>query len=180
MNSPAPIRSLCALGKPILLVMACLTFMSVSAIAQNNGQEPLQEDEKTVEKQLAEMLSLAPDDGFVYRREDRADPFAPFISEKMINAERNKAKEELTGLQRVEPGQLTLVAVIFNGKTAMAMAQDPGGMGYYIRQGMKIGLSGVVDAITTNTVIIKQKYQTISGKSRYRTIEMVLKKEGEK
>ncbi|MDH3392552.1 MAG: hypothetical protein OEL66_00990, partial [Desulfobulbaceae bacterium] len=147
--------------------------------AQNNSDEPTP-NQVSLEKHLAEILSFAKDDGFEYRREGRADPFVPFITEKMLQAETSKSKEELTGLQRLEPGQLSLVAIVFAGDTGVAMAQDSIGMGYVLRKGMRIGLSSVVDAIIPNAVIIKQEYTTISGKSRYRNIEMVLKKEGEK
>ena len=154
-------------------------FWATGALAQNNGATP-PTNQESLEKHLAEILSYGKDDGFVYRREGRADPFVPFITEKMLQAETSKSKEELSGLQRLEPGQLTLVAIVFAGDTGVAMAQDSVGMGYVLRKGMRIGLAGVVDSIVANAVIIKQKYKTISGKSRYRTVEMVLKKEGEK
>lgn len=162
----------------LLLTVAGAFFTSVG-FAQNTAAESTP-DQATIEKHLAEILSFAKDDGFVYRREGRADPFVPFITEKMLQAESSKSKEELSGLQRLEPGQLSLVAVVFAGDTGIAMAQDSVGMGYVLRKGMRIGLSGVVEAIVPNAVIIKQKYKTISGKNRYRNIEMVLKKEGEK
>jgi len=161
-----------------LLVAGVVVFSTVAG-AQNNSTKP-PADQASLEKHLAEILSFAKDDGFVYRREGRADPFVPFITEKMLQAEASKSKKKLSGLQRLEPGQLSLVAVVFAGDTGIAMAQDSVGMGYVIRKGMRIGLSGVVDAIVPNAVIIKQKYKTISGRSRYRTVEMVLKKEGEK
>ncbi len=104
----------------------------------------------------------------------------PFVSEEMVRAQAAKEHDQLTGLQRFEPNQLTLVAIVFSGRTGVAMVQDPTSRGYVLRKGMKIGITGVVDAIAPNAVIVKQAYQTISGETRYKTTEMILKKEGEK
>ncbi|MDH5298666.1 MAG: pilus assembly protein PilP [Desulfobulbaceae bacterium] len=131
-------------------------------------------------KQLRELLDLDKDEEFVYRAEGRPDPFKPFVTEKTLQAEMSKAQGELAGLERYEPGQLSLVAIIMGGKKSVAMVQDSMGMGYVLRKGMKIGYSGVVEAIKPNAVIIKQQYQTVSGETNYKTVEMVLKKEGEK
>ncbi len=178
-DTPSPSKRVRLLITMVAPLTAGVILLSIIAVAQ--APPPQQQTAmNTAEKHLAEILSFARDDGFVYRREGRADPFVPFITAEMLKAERNKSDEELSGLQRLEPGQLSLVAIVFSGNTAVAMAQDSGGMGYLIRQGMQIGQTGVVDAIVANSVIIKQKYQTISGKSRYRKVEMVLKKEGEK
>ncbi len=157
---------------------AALYLFAAPALAQDSapGQTI---DQKIIEKHLAEILSFARDDGFEYRREGRPDPFAPFISEKKLQADKSKEQEGLSGLQRLEPGQLTLVAVVFAGKSGYAMVQDSIGFGYVLRKGMRVGMSGIVDAIQPNAVIIKQKYKSISGQSQYRTVEMVLKKEGE-
>ncbi|MDH4320899.1 MAG: hypothetical protein OEV73_05305 [Desulfobulbaceae bacterium] len=161
----------------VLFATALLLF-SVPAIAQENSPEQTI-DQKVIEKHLTEILSFARDDGFEYRREGRPDPFAPFISEKKLQAEKSKEQEGLSGLQRLEPGQLTVVAIVFAGKSGYAMVQDSIGFGYVLRKGMRVGMAGTVDAIVPNAVIIKQKYKTISGQTQYRTVEMVLKKEGE-
>jgi len=160
----------------------CALLLCTPALAQSSPA-PSQASAQGAEEAAPfpeETLLPAAEDGFVYKREGRPDPFMPFISEKMIQAEIARAHESLSGLQRFEPGQLSLVAIIFAGDTGVAMAQDPSGIGYIIRKGMKIGLSGEVADIVANAVIVKQKYQTISGKTRYKTLEMVLKKEGEK
>jgi len=163
---------------PMALMTAAFVFFSTIAFTQDIPPEQTV-DRKIIEKHLAEILSFARDDGFEYSREGRPDPFAPFISEKKLQAEKNKEHEGLSGLQRLEVGQLSLVAVILTGKTGVAMVQDSMGTGYVLRKGMRVGRDGFVDTIVPNAVIIKQKYKTISGQSRYRTVEMVLKKEGE-
>ncbi|MCD6389447.1 MAG: hypothetical protein J7L69_08545 [Desulfobulbaceae bacterium] len=116
---------------------------------------------------------------FVYKREGRLDPFMPFISEQVVQTEMGFEEEELTGMRQYEAGQLTLVALIFAEEGPLAMVQDSVGMGYVLRKGTKIGRSGIVDRITANMVIIKQSFQTTSGKTRHHTVQMVLKKDGE-
>ena len=172
---PKQLRSYLTLA----LLIIGISIFSTNAIAQESAPEQTA-DQLQIEQQLAEILSLVKDDGFVYRREGRPDPFVPFLTEQILKAEKYKANKDLTELQLLEPGQLSLVAIIFSGNKGIAMAEDSKGKGYILNKGTKIGNSGVVEVIVPNSVIIKQKYKTISGKIRSRTIEMVLKKEGEK
>lgn len=85
----------------------------------------------------------------------------------------------LTGMQLYEPGQLTLVAILFSGQEAIAMVEDSTGMGHTIKVKDKIGRRGEVKAIVPNTVVIEEATQTTSGSTRLTTTEMVLRKEGD-
>jgi hypothetical protein len=114
----------------------------------------------------------------LYQREGRPDPFSPFISEKLMHVE--VPQEELTGMRKFEPGQLTLVSVVFTEKGSLAMVEDSVGRGYILREGTKVGRSGVVAQIIPNEVIIKQQMLTATGDQRVQTVEMVLRKEGER
>jgi len=165
----------------LALLFMGIAIYSTNAISQDNAPDSEQSAEEVqTAKQLADILSFMKDDGFVYRREGRPDPFVPFITEQMLKAEKNKENKDLTELQLLEPGQLSLVAIIFSNHNGTAMVQDSQGKGYILNIGTKIGRTGIIEDIVPNTVIIKQTYKTISGKTRYRNIEMVLKKEGEK
>jgi hypothetical protein len=117
-------------------------------------------------------------DPVVYLREGRSDPFLPFLPEKLVHVE--VPQEELTGMRRFEPGQLSLVTVVLTETDRMAMVQDSVGRGYILREGSKIGRTGVVEQIIANKVRIKQQMLTTSGEIRLQTVEMVLRKEGEK
>lgn len=114
---------------------------------------------------------------FVYNRE-RPDPFFPFLTQEIMKAEA-KAKAELTGTQRFEPAQLTLVAIISGKRGLLAMVQDSTGVGYVLRKGTKIGETGEVVQITQNKVIIEQ-VKNVTGDRSSRKFEMLLSKEGEK
>lgn len=123
-------------------------------------------------------------DLFVYQRENRPDPFLPFIKEKVLQQDKQAVEEvpqeKLLGMQRFEPGQLSLVAIILKQPSPIAMVQDSSGMGYIIEEGMKIGRTGVIEQITANTVIIKQTTTTWNQEKLFKRVEMVLRKEGEK
>ena len=115
---------------------------------------------------------------FVYSRE-RPDPFFPFLTQEIMKAEA-KAKAELTGTQKFEPAQLTLVAIVSGKRGLLAMVQDSSGVGYVLRKGTKIGEKGEVIQIAQDKVIIEQAFKSVTGERTSRKIEMTLSKEGEK
>jgi len=133
--------------------------------------------EKPSKKSLEEILQIP----FTYRRENRSDPFTPFITE--VTGPKQFAPGEdapLAGMQLFEPGQLALVTILFSGQQAIAMVEDSTGMGHTIRVKDKIGRRGEVKAIVPNAVIIEEWSLTPSGTKRFTTNEMVLRKEGDK
>ena len=188
MISISSIFPCCSIKRMLALVCSCCVmvfwgYSSVCAkpvpVSKSNSSSAKEAGclpESVVE--LEKMLSGS-SNTFVYKREGRLDPFMPFISEQIVQTEMVFEEEELTGMRQYEPGQLTLVALIFAEEGPLAMVQDSVGMGYVLRKGTKIGRSGIVDRITANMVIIKQSFQSTSGKTRHHTVQMVLKKDGE-
>lgn len=159
------------------LVLVCISILFANTLfAQIETTKPASDPQETVlEKEAPEI------EEFVYKWEGRPDPFMPFISEKTVKAETEAAEKELTGLQRYEAGQLTLVAIVFSNDIPSAMVQDSIGKGYMIKEGTKIGKSGVVESIRANEVLIKEEsISPFNNKKIYKTIQMVLRKEGEK
>lgn len=164
--------------------MICLLFsqqaMAVDASKQEGQAQSAAEKKKpSKEEVLAELLK----NYFTYERENRSDPFVSFVKKepkKVAGKDKIDTEEEvLTGMQLFEPGQLTLVSIIFAGDRALAMVQDSGGKGYVIEKGTLLGRTGVVESVQPNVVMIKQWSLSISGQKKYKTIEMVLRKEGE-
>jgi type IV pilus assembly protein PilP len=135
-----------------------------------------------VVKALEELLASMKMEDFVYQIEERPDPFMPFISEKVIQPVESDFEdtEKLTGMRQFEPGQLNLVAIMFTESNPMAMVEDSSHKGYIIRRGTKIGRSGIVSDILPNQVIIKQLSYSMTKERKYKTVEMILRKEGEK
>ena len=128
---------------------------------------------------------------FIYTRENRSDPFVPFISVKTVKIHAEEQEEVLSGMQLFEPGQLTVVAIIFFDNQPLAMLQDSMGVGHIVREKTrnkqtgayeptKIGRRGKIKKILPNVVVIEEWYHTTAGQKRYKNIEMVLIKEGGK
>jgi type IV pilus assembly protein PilP len=138
-----------------------------------------EENEKVAEalKELIASMNLKP---FTYQVEGRTDPFLPFISQKVMQEVAETKPEKLTGMRQFEPGQLTLVSIIFTESSPMAMVEDSSHKGYIVRKGTKIGRSGIISKISPNKVIIKQLSYSMTREKKYKTVEMTLRKEGEK
>jgi len=58
--------------------------------------------------------------------------------------------------------------------------EDSSHKGYIVRKGTKIGRSGIISDIEPNRVIIKQLSYSMAREKKYNTVEMTLRKEGEK
>ncbi len=172
----APLR----LGGVLVLVL-CLVWPTSQAEARrrNKGKKGAKEAaarpvDMAKQKKLVALLNQ----DFTYERENRADPFTPFITDKTVESP-EESTEKLTGMQLFEPGQLQLVAILFSGTKAVAMVQDSSGKGYIIDEGTKIGRRGVVEKIAPNVVTIRQWHRTPFGEKQYEEVEMVLRKEGD-
>lgn len=141
-----------------------------ASAAQQEEADPV----AAIEKMLQENTAAA---AFVYQREGRPDPFFPFLTQQPA---KGSAGGELSGMQRFEPGQLKLVAIIHSAKGPVAMVQDSAGIGYTLRRGSQVGRGGKVTDIVGNKVIIKQEAFSTGKEKEYRTVEMVLTKDGDK
>lgn len=159
---------------------------AIFAIIGLQGMDVFAAEEKVVEEQkelkftekMAAILFQDSGDTFVYKREGRTDPFVSFVQEKVLAVK--TPVEELTGMRKFEPGQLTVVAIILGAADKFAMVQDSNNQGYIIREGLLLGRTGVVEAVVPNKVIVKNYTYNLAGDKIYKTVEMVLNQEGEK
>jgi len=169
----------------LLLLTLFFSGRQTAVAAEEAIKPPSGEDttEKTLNRDEILKQIFGGQDLFFYHRENRPDPFLPFIREKVLQQKMGSeevVEEELTGLRKFEPGQLTLVAIVFKGKIPMAMVQDPVGLGYILEEGTKIGRYGIVEEITPSAVIVQQTTRTWDQEKLFKRVEMVLPKEGEK
>ena len=123
---------------------------------------------------------------YTYRHEGRHDPFKPFVTAKAVSQsalDPNEIVDEqvvFSGMQMFEPGQLTVVGVMFTSHEPLALVEDQTNKGYIIKIGTLIGKRGVVTSIDDQKVIVTETAKTRSGKEIKSTIAMKLKKEGDK
>lgn len=137
-----------------------------------------QEKELKFAEKMAAIFFEEAEDAFVYKRQGRTDPFLPFIRE--IVAATEAPTQELTGMRKFEPGQLTVVAIIMRHNDKFAMVETANRHGYIIREEMLLGRTGVVEAIAPNKVVVKNYTYNLAGDRIYKAVEMLLKKEGER
>jgi len=171
-------------GLVLILCLLTAPASSATAVVATTPDSPAGQEIPPLNREEILLELFGPPDQFVYHSENRSDPFLPFIQEKVIQPRGTGGAEEdlgedLTGLRKFEPGQLSLVAILFKGDTPMAMVQDPVGQGYVIKEGMRIGRHGIVEQITPGTVIVKETTGTWDQKTFSKRVEMVLRKEGE-
>jgi len=160
-----------------LATCACCLVAWGVAFAQPEAVPPGGTATASPDQALETTLASGQTPSFVYNRE-RPDPFFPFLTQEIMKAEA-KAKAELTGTQKFEPAQLTLVAIVSGKRGLLAMVQDASGIGYVLRRGTKIGETGEVIQITPDKVVIEQ-VKNVAGERTSRKVEMILSKEGEK
>ena len=163
-----------------MVVAICFALGLQCALVFSAEEQAVEEErqEQTFTEKMAAILFQEPDDAFVYKREGRNDPFVSFVRDRVVATE--KPVEELTGMRKFEPGQLSVVAVIISPADKFAMVQDSNNQGYILHKGVLLGRTGVVEAIVPNKVIVKNYTYNLAGDKIYKTVEMVLKQEGEK
>jgi len=169
-----------AINKFVLVVLAASLVIGMQSTAVFSAGEQAGEKQKEMKftEKMAAILFQEPENAFVYKREGRNDPFVSFIEERV--AAKEVPVEVLTGMRKFEPGQLAIVAIVSSPSDTFAMAQDSNNQGYIIRKGILLGQTGVVEAIVPNKVIVKNYTYNLAGDKIYKTVEMVLKQEGEK
>jgi len=118
---------------------------------------------------------------FTYDPKGKPDPFKPLIVER-LEAAPKKPKEVMeaileggTPLERMDLGQLKLVAVIWNVPQPKGMVEDTTGKGYILSIGTPIGKNkGKVTQITSTGILVTERHETSSGKFKSREVTLKL------
>ena len=121
-----------------------------------------------------------PLDTYTYDPKGKTDPFKPLVVEKPETPP-SKLKQALEAvsegappLERMDLAQLKLVAIIWNVSAPKGMVEDGTGKGYILSIGTPIGKNqGKITQITSQGVVVSERYEVSSGK--FRTREVTLK-----
>ncbi len=124
----------------------------------------------------------APIEKYIYDPKGKTDPFKPLIVEKAEAAPAKPkptsleaALETATPLERVDLGQLKVVAVIWNISDPRGMVEDATGKGYILSIGTIVGKNrGKVTQITYTGVVVTERYETSPGKFKSRDVALKL------
>jgi len=114
---------------------------------------------------------------FVYVTDGRRDPFVPL---SRIRRPMESPDEPETPLQRYDLSQFRLAGVIVGKGASKAMVIAPDGKSYILSEGVKIGKnSGVVITISSESVLVEEKYFDFSGNVIENILEIAVpKREG--
>ena len=121
-------------------------------------------------------LNAIPD---TYDPTGKVDPFEPLFRDKPVRAKKRARKKRLpqTPLERIDIGQLKLVAIILASSGNRALVEESTGKGYVIKKGTYIGTnSGKVVKIKKETVIVEEEIEDVTGKTAIRKREIKLPK----
>lgn len=98
----------------------------------------------------------------VYDPTGKRDPFRPYVTAAALAEQRTR--QHLTPLQQVELTQIRLVAIAWGIGSNYAMVEDPGGTGYVLRVGTKVGPNGGrVARITPEAVYVEESFRDAAG-----------------
>jgi Tfp pilus assembly protein PilP len=134
---------------------------------------------KASEAQIAALLNIqAPPP---YRANGKVDPFVPLLRDESIHPEEakllRKKRDPQSPLEKIDLGQLKLVAIIAAMSGNRAVVEEASGKGYILREGTYVGMNaGKVVDITLDRVLIEEEFEDIYGKSVTQKKEITLPK----
>lgn len=118
-----------------------------------------------------------------YDAEGKPDPFLPLLQEKVeesqyVNDE--TPQRILTPLEKIELGQIRLVAVVIMESKKIAMVEEATGKGYEVTIGTFIGKNqGKVTEINDSSIIVTELVKDFKGKLKEQIQEIKLHKNDE-
>lgn len=113
---------------------------------------------------------------FAYNPAGKQDPFSPII----VKEDRKALTGERPPLERYNINEFKLAGIVWGGFGYSAMLEGPDGKGYFVHVGTAIGQNkGIVKKITQRTMVIEEKFKTISGETDRKEIVLELRNKQE-
>jgi type IV pilus assembly protein PilP len=138
-----------------------------SPVVEKKGGEPA----KVAEKKELEKKEEGTE--YTYNPLGKPDPFKPFI--QLTPVKGYSKSVPLTPLEKYEISQLKLVAIIAAPEGNIALIEDSGGKGYFLKKGTGIGKNdGKVKKILEDRVIIEEVYEDTFGQKKVNEISLFL------
>ncbi|MBN2808905.1 MAG: pilus assembly protein PilP [Deltaproteobacteria bacterium] len=160
----------------LILLLTAIAIAGAVTVCRAAELSPKPEAQALTPEKLASLESRK--ELFHYDALERPDPFRPFINFSQIERSiPTDATRSLSPLEKYALNQFNLVGIILAGdNNNYALVEDPDHTGYTVREGDKIGnLSGQVQSIESNAVIIEEPYLDIFDKRQVRTISLKLR-----
>lgn len=170
------------LFKYFVVLFVVLFFMSACGDGDDSGQRTKQPAKKTTKK--SKTTPVKPEDQvsqepakYVYNPSGKRDPFEnPLRSIKEVAPD---SGVPLTPLQKFDLSQLRLIGVIIGKGEPRGMVIAPGGKSFILTKGTKVGKNdGTVVGITTEAVLVEEKYYDFTGQVKTSVQQIPLPKQG--
>lgn len=141
--------------------------------APKKAEEPAKPD---IRAELAAQESAKGDQGYVYERRDRRDPFVPLIETKK-KVVRKDEQRVLGTLTSYDMGDFKVLAIAKKGDRRYALLLAPGNRSFTVYEGTVLGFNnGNVERITDNEVITVEHVENYLGKIESRQLILELHK----
>jgi len=163
------------------IIIILMTFNVFGCSSDDAGSKPTPAVKKTVKKKKASKVPVATVEKeevkYVYNPVGKRDPFENPL--KAIVEISPESGVPLTPLQKFDLGQLRLIGVIIGKGKPRAMVIAPDGKSFILNVGTKVGKNdGAVIDITTEAVLVKEKYYDFTGEIKSSIQEIMLPKKG--
>jgi type IV pilus assembly protein PilP len=160
------------------MTAALLALIAASACS-NSGNAPRKKapaPHKPVNQPISHATTTAapaqPQPVYTYNPIGKRDPFAPLITKS-----ETKTIMARPPLERFNVNEFKLTGIVWGGFGYNAMLESPDGKGYFVHVGTIIGPNrGVVKKITKQTMVVEEKYKTLSGAINRKEIILELRK----
>jgi Tfp pilus assembly protein PilP len=155
---------------------AVITGCSDSEMPPAQKIVPVAQKSRVITQVTSTVLEEKHQPVYSYDPEGKRDPFAPIISR-----DDQKAKAgERPPLERYNVYDFKLTGVLWGGFGYSAMLESPEGKGYFVHVGTIVGQNkGVVKKISQTTMVVEEKFKTISGEIDRKEIVIELRKKQE-
>jgi type IV pilus assembly protein PilP len=117
------------------------------------------------------------------KEEEMIDPFAPLFKDEPVVKKQLEEKAEtarripLTPLEKIDLGQLKLVAIVKASSGNKALVEEGNGKGYIVTRGTYIGInSGRIIEIFKDRIVIEEEIEDLLGKVTISRRELTLQK----
>jgi type IV pilus assembly protein PilP len=137
---------------------------------------PIKPKQQMITAGTPTVIEQKPQTEYTYHAAGRPDPFTPII----VKEDRKALVGERPPLERYSISEFKLAGIVWGGFGYSAMLEGPDGKGYFVHVGTIIGQNrGKVKTITQHTMVIEEKFKTISGETDRKEIVLELRNKQE-
>lgn len=159
-----------------LLILPILSGCKKSSAPPANAAKPAESAKPDLQAELAVQETADNDQGYVYDRRDRRDPFMPLI-ESSKKAAKKDDKRVMGTLLSYDIGDFKVLAIANKGARRYALLLAPGNRSFTVYEGTVLGFhNGKVEKITDNQVITIEHIENYLGKIESRQLILELHK----